>query len=72
LAMAGKELLINQPEGTPAFTPGTTCDFLAGGSVTSDGVVPMVVTLQVRDREGNTSNTAQRNVSVVPNGMCGY
>jgi len=32
----------------------------------------MVVTLQVRDREGNTSNTAQRNVSVVPNGMCGY
>jgi len=72
LALAGKELLINQPEGSPAFTPGTTCDFLAGGSVTSDGVVPMVVTLQLRDREGNTSNTTQRNVSVVPNGMCGY
>jgi hypothetical protein len=72
LALGSQELVINQPEGAASFTPGTSCDFLSGGSVTSDGIVPMVVTLQVRDRQGNTSNTTQRTVSVVPNGMCGY
>ena len=71
LTIAGNELIINQPEETPAFTPATTCGFLAGGSVASDGTVPMVVALQVRDRQGNTSN-AQRTVSVVHNSMCGY
>lgn len=72
LVLGSKELVVNQPEGVPAFTPATTCDFLAGGTVTSDGVVRMMVTLQLRDRQGNTSNTAERTVSVVPNGMCGY
>jgi hypothetical protein len=72
LTMAGNELTINQPEGMPVFTPATTCSFLAGGSVGSDGTVSMAVTLQVRDRQGNTSTTGPRNISVVPNGMCGY
>jgi hypothetical protein len=72
MAIGSKELVINQPEGSATFMPGTTCDFLSGGSLTSDGILPMVVTLQVRDRQGNTSNTTQRTVSVVPNGMCGY
>jgi hypothetical protein len=72
LALGSKELVINQPDGVPAFTPATTCDFLAGGSVTSDGLVLMVVTLQLRDRDGNTSNATEQTVGVVPNGMCGY
>ena len=72
LTLGANELTINQPEETPAFTPATTCSFLGGGSVNSNGTVTMVVALQVRDRQGNTSPTTQRNVSVVPNGMCGY
>ena len=72
LTMAGNELTINQPEGMPVFTPATTCSFLAGGSVNSDGTVPMAVTLQVRDRQGNTSTAGPRNISLVPNGLCGY
>lgn len=72
LGLGSNELVINQPDGVPAFTPATTCGFLAGGSVNSDGLVLMVVTLQLRDRDGNTSNTTQQTVGVVPNGMCGY
>jgi hypothetical protein len=49
LTVAGNELTFNMPEGTPAFTPTTTCAFLAGGSI-SNGEVAMVVTLQVQDR----------------------
>jgi len=51
---------------------GAIDDFLAGGSVNSDGTVPMAVTLQVRDRQGNTSTAGPRNISLVPNGLCGY
>lgn len=72
LTMGSTELTINQPEGAPVFTPATTCSFLAGGSVNSDGTVTMGVTLQVRDRQGNTSTTGPRNISVVPGGLCGY
>jgi len=71
LTVAGNELTFNMPEGTPAFTPTTTCAFLAGGSL-SDGEVPMVVTLQVQDREGNVSNPLQRTIDLRPNGQCGY
>jgi hypothetical protein len=72
LTMPSNELTINQPEGTPVFTPATTCSFLGGGSLNSDGTVTMAVTLQVRDRQGNTSTTGPRNISVVPGGQCGY
>lgn len=72
LAAAGKELTFNMADGQAAFTPATTCSFLGGGSLSSDGVLPMVVTLRVQDRDGNVSNPFQKNVSVVPNGNCGY
>ena len=71
LTVAGNELTFNMPEGTPAFTPTTTCAFLAGGSI-SNGEVAMVVTLQVQDREGKVSNPLQRTIDVIPNGQCGY
>ncbi len=58
-------------ESQVAFTPGTDCAFLSGGTL-SEGEVPMLVTLQVRDRQGNTSTTTQRTIDLVPNGMCGY
>ena len=72
LTMGSNELTINQPEGAPVFTPATTCSFLAGGSLSSEGTVPMGVALQVRDRQGNTSTTGPRTISVVPGGLCGY
>ena len=71
LTVAGNELTFTMPEGSPAFTPTTTCAFLAGGSI-SNGEVAMVVTLQVQDREGNVSNPLQRTIDVIPNGQCGY
>lgn len=71
LTVAGNELTFNMPEDTPAFTPTTTCAFLAGGSL-SQGEVAMVVTLQVQDRAGNVSNPLQRTIDLIPNGQCGY
>jgi hypothetical protein len=71
LTVAGNELTFNMPEETPAFTPTTTCAFLAGGSA-SGGEVPMVVTLQVQDRDGKVSNPLQRTIDLHPNGQCGY
>ena len=71
LTVAGNELTFNMPEETPAFTPTTTCAFLAGGSL-SQGEVAMVVTLQVQDRAGNVSNPLQRTIDLIPNGQCGY
>jgi hypothetical protein len=72
IAVAGNELTINMPEGTPAFTPATTCALLAGGSLSSEGEVAMIVTLQVQDRDGNVSNPLQRTIDLIPKGQCGY
>jgi len=71
LTVAGNELTFTMPEESPAFTPTTTCAFLAGGSI-SNGEVAMVVTLQVQDREGKVSNPLQRTIDLIPNGQCGY
>ena len=72
MTVAGNSLTFNMPEGTPAFTPTTTCAFLAGGSLSSEGEVAMVVSLQVQDREGYVSNPVQRTIDLVPYGQCGY
>jgi hypothetical protein len=72
LTVAGKDLTVNMPEGSAAFVPATTCALLSGGSVNSDGVVPMVIVLRLEDRQGNVTSPVQRTVAIVPNGMCGY
>lgn len=72
LAAAGKELTFTLADSQASFTPATTCSFLGGGSLNSDGTLPMAVTLRVQDREGNVSNPFTKNVSVAPNGNCGY
>ena len=56
----------------PLFLPGTTCGFLAGGTVASDGTLAMSAALQVEDRSGNRSGTVEKTVSLTPNGRCGY
>jgi hypothetical protein len=71
LTVGGNSLTFNMPEGSPTFTPTTTCAFLAGGSL-SDGEVPMVVSLQVQDRSGTLSNPVQKTIDLIPNGQCGY
>ena len=58
-AVAGKDLTVTLGESQVAFTPGTDCAFLSGGTL-SEGEVPMLVT------------TTQRTIDLVPNGMCGY
>jgi hypothetical protein len=72
LKVAGNELTFTMPEDVPAFTPTTTCALFAGGSLSSDGEVAMVVALQVQDREGNVSNPLQRTIDLIPKGQCGY
>ena len=72
LSSAGNEVTIEQPEGTPSFTPGITCSFLGGAAVQSDGTTQMVVALRVRDRQGNVVGPSQRTIKVFPNGFCGY
>jgi hypothetical protein len=72
LAAAGKELTFTLSDSEASFTPTTTCAFLGGGSLNSDGTLPMAVTLRVQDRDGNVSNPFTRTIPVVPNGNCGY
>ena len=67
-----KEFNAFVPEGNPVYTPQTDCSVLSGAMPTSSGIVPMLVTLRVQDRDGNQSNPAQRTVEITPNGFCGY
>jgi len=72
LGIAGREMSVTMPEGSAAFTPLTDCNFLSGGSVQSDGSVPMTILLRLEDRQGNVTNPAQRTVKLYPNSQCGY
>lgn len=72
LALAGKELTLNMPEGSAVFSPATDCTFLSGGSPSSEGTLSMVVMLRLEDRQGNVTNPIQRTVTVYPNARCGY
>lgn len=72
LSMGSKELSLTQSEGAPVFTPLTDCNFLSGGSVSSEGTVTMPVVLRLEDRQGNVTSPLQRTVTLYPNGQCGY
>jgi hypothetical protein len=60
--------------GGGTFTPATVCANLANaGSLDSNGTFTLSVSLVVEDRAGKkSSNNAQRNVAISPNGRCGY
>jgi hypothetical protein len=72
LVVAGKEFTLNVPESTPAFTPATNCSMLSGGTLNSEGVETMRVSLRLEDRAGNSTNTIERTVKLFPNSRCGY
>jgi hypothetical protein len=72
ITVAGKDLTVTNNDGTPAFTPATTCSFLSGGTVQEDGTVAMAVSLRVQDRQGGTNGPVQRTIKLYPDGQCGY
>ena len=72
ITVAGKDLTVTNNEGTPAFTPATTCSFLSGGTVQSDGSVGIAVSLRVQDRQGGTNGPVLRVIKLYPDGQCGY
>lgn len=55
-----------------AFTPTTTCGFLGGAAVDSNGIVAMEISLQLQDRSDNMSKVEQKTVNLYPNSRCGY
>ena len=61
-------------QGGATFTPLTVCSNLSGaGSLDSNGTFTLAISLVVEDRGGKrSSNNAQRNIAIHPNGRCGY
>lgn len=72
LTIAGKERVINQPEGSAVFTPLTDCTFLSGGTLNSEGTESLRIALRLEDRQGNVTSAVERTVRLYPNGLCGY
>jgi hypothetical protein len=70
LRMAGRELTLTQ--GSAVFTPGTSCSFWSGAQTNSENNLSVQVSLQLEDRSGTQSGTAQRTITVHTNGKCGF
>ena len=61
-----------QTTSDPVFLPGTSCGFLGGATLNSDGSLSMTVSLQVEDRSGNRISAVLKGVAIAPNSRCGY
>jgi hypothetical protein len=71
LRVQSKETVFN---GGGTYTPITDCSMLSGaGTLDSNGTFTLFISLVVEDRAGKrSSNNAQQQVAISPNGRCGY